>query len=44
MRVSDLSLEDDVGLSRIKVNVRRQDSTIDNGVKLGNFGNAKRYL
>ena len=44
MRVSDISEEDDVGLSRIRVNVRRQDSTIDNGVKLGNFGNAKRYL
>ena len=44
MRVSDISEEDDVGLSRIRVNVRRQDSTIDKGVKLGMFVNAKRFV
>ena len=39
MTVSDVSVEDDAGLSRIRVNVRRQDSSIDKGVNLGIFGN-----
>ena len=39
LRVSDVSIEDNVGLSRIRVNVRRQDSSIDKGVNLGIFRN-----
>ena len=36
LRVSHKS-EEDVGLSRIRVNVRRQDSSIAEGVYLGKF-------
>ena len=41
LRVSDKSDEDDVGLSRFRVNVRRQDTSIEE-VYLGMFENARR--
>ena len=40
LRVSHKSEENDVGLSRFRVNVRRQDTSMDE-VFLGMFGNAK---
>ena len=42
LRVGDQMDEDDVGLSRFRVNVRRQNTSIEE-VFLGMFGNAKRY-
>ena len=43
LRVSDQTDEDDVGLSRLRVNVRRQDSSMEE-VYLGMLGNAKRFI
>ena len=40
LRVSHKSEKDDVGLSRFRVNVRRQDTSMEE-VFLGMFGNAK---
>ena len=43
LRVSHKSKENDVGLSRFRVNVRRQDSSMEE-VYLGMFGNEKGYV
>ena len=43
LRVSDKSEDDDIGLSGLRVNVRRQDSSMEE-VYLGMFENAKRYM
>ena len=43
LRVSHKSKENDVGLSRFRVNVRRQDSSMEE-VYLGIIGNAKRFI
>ena len=42
LRVSDQTDEDD-GLSRFRVNVRRQDTSMEE-VFLGMFGDAKRFI